>query len=83
MKALYFAWIRERVGKAEEELLPPATVATVGDLIAWLSSRGDRYAHAFEKPATVRVALDRMHARREATIAGVKEIAFFPPMTGG
>ena len=83
MKALYFAWIRERVGKAEEELEPPATVGTVGDLIAWLSSRGDDYAHAFEKPATVLVALDRAHARHEATIAGVKEIAFFPPMTGG
>jgi sulfur-carrier protein len=83
MKALYFAWIRERVGKAEEELEPPPGIATVGDLIAWLSMRGDRYAHAFETPATVRVALDRSHAKHEATIAGVKEIAFFPPMTGG
>jgi len=83
MKALYFAWIRERVGKSEEELAPPDTVATVGDLISWLSNRDERYAHAFEKPAAVRVALDRTHARREAAIAGVKEIAFFPPMTGG
>jgi len=83
MKALYFAWIRERVGKAEEELEPPSTVRTVGDLIAWLSCRDEDYAHAFGKPKTVRVALDRTHARHEATIAGAKEVAFFPPMTGG
>ena len=51
MKAVYFAWVRERVGKAEEELDPPATVTTVGDLIAWLSKRGEGYAHAFEKPS--------------------------------
>jgi molybdopterin synthase sulfur carrier subunit len=83
MKALYFAWVRERVGKAEEELDPPATVATVGDLIAWLSRRGEGYARAFEKPLAVRAALDRVHARSDALIAGAKEVAFFPPMTGG
>ena len=83
MKALYFAWVRERVGKAEEELDPPATVATVGDLIAWLSRRGEGYAHAFDKPLAVRAALDRVHARSDALIAGAKEVAFFPPMTGG
>jgi sulfur-carrier protein len=83
MKALYFAWVRERVGKAEEELNPPATVTTVGDLIAWLSKRGDGYAHAFDQPLAVRAALDRVHARNDASIAGAKEIAFFPPMTGG
>ena len=83
MKALYFAWVRERVGKAEEELDPPATVATVGDLIAWLSRRGEGYAHAFDKPLAVRAALDRVHARNDALIAGAKEVAFFPPMTGG
>jgi sulfur-carrier protein len=83
MKALYFAWVRERVGRAEEELDPPPTVMTVGDLVAWLSRRGEGYAHAFEKPAVVRAALDRVHARSDARIAGVKEVAFFPPMTGG
>jgi sulfur-carrier protein len=83
MKALYFAWVRERVGKAEEELNPPSTVATVGDLIAWLSEQGEGYAYAFEKPAAVRAALDRVHARSDARIAGAKEVAFFPPMTGG
>jgi molybdopterin synthase sulfur carrier subunit len=83
MKALYFAWVRERVGKAEEELDPPATVATVGDLIAWLSRRGEGYARAFDKPLAVRAALDRVHARADARIADAKEVAFFPPMTGG
>ena len=83
MKALYFAWVRERVGKAEEELDPPPTVKTVGDLIAWLCERGEGYARAFDKPAAVRAALDRVHSRNEASIIGAKEVAFFPPMTGG
>jgi len=71
MKLIYFAWVRERVGRSEEELDPPPEVATVGDLIAWLSRRGEGYAYAFEKPATVRAALDRVHARHSAPIAGV------------
>jgi molybdopterin synthase sulfur carrier subunit len=83
MKALYFAWVRERVGKAEEDIDPPATVATVGDLIGWLSNRGEGYARAFDRPLTVRAALDRVYARSDASIAGVKEVAFFPPITGG
>ena len=83
MKALYFAWVRERVGMEEEELDLPPSVATVGDLIAWLSERGEGYARAFEKPMAVRAALDRVHARNDASIAGAKEVAFFPPMTGG
>jgi sulfur-carrier protein len=83
MKAVYFAWVRERVGKAEEELNPPPTVKTIEDLVAWLSRQGENYAHAFEKPSNVRAAIDRVHVRREASIAGAKEVAFFPPMTGG
>jgi sulfur-carrier protein len=83
MKAFYFAWVRERVGRAEEELDPPPTVATVGDLVAWLSERGEGYARAFGKPAAVRAALDRVHARSDVRIEGAKEVAFFPPMTGG
>jgi molybdopterin synthase sulfur carrier subunit len=83
MKALYFAWLRERVGLSEEIIEPPVSVQTVGDLIGWLAGRGDAYAHAFEKPDVVRVALDKRHARKEAKIAGVAEVAFFPPMTGG
>jgi sulfur-carrier protein len=83
LKILYFAWVRERVGKAGEEIEPPAGIATVGDLITWLSRRGEEYAHAFENPKVIRAAIDRNHVRSDATIAGAKEIAFFPPMTGG
>ena len=83
MKVLYFAWVRERVGKTQEDVKPPAGVATVGDLMAWLSRRGDEYAHAFDNPKVIRAAIDRRHVRADAPIAGAGEIAFFPPMTGG
>ncbi len=83
MKVLYFAWVRERVGKEEETVDPPADVRTVADLVAWLSGRGEEYAHAFENAAVVRAAIDRMHVRPDTPIAGAGEIAFFPPMTGG
>ncbi len=83
MKAVYFAWVRERIGLAEEEIDPPASVATVGDLVDWLSRRDERYAHAFENPKVIRAALDRAHVKPDARIAGAREVAFFPPMTGG
>jgi molybdopterin synthase sulfur carrier subunit len=83
VKLLYFAWVRERVGKPQEDVEPPAGVTTVGDLMAWLAGRGDEYAHAFENPKVIRAAIDRTHARPDAAIAGAREIAFFPPMTGG
>jgi sulfur-carrier protein len=83
VKVLYFAWVRERVGKPEEDIDPPAGVATVGELINWLSARGEEYAHAFENPKVIRAAIDRSHVRPDAAIAGAREVAFFPPMTGG
>ena len=83
MKLVYFAWVRERVGKAEEEIAPPASVATVAELVAWLSKRGEEYAHAFENPNVIRAAIDKRHVKAGAAIAGAREIAFFPPMTGG
>lgn len=83
MKVKYFAWVRERIGLAEEQVEPPAGVRTVGELIAWLSERGEGYAYAFEKPKVIRAAIDHVHVRPDATIAGADEIAFFPPMTGG
>ena len=83
MKLVYFAWVRERVGKAEEEVAPPASVKTVTELIGWLSGRGEEYAHAFENPKVIRAALDRRHVRPDTAIAGAREVAFFPPMTGG
>jgi molybdopterin synthase sulfur carrier subunit len=83
MKLLYFAWVRERIGKAEEVVEPPPSVRTVGDLIAWLASRGEEYAYAFENASIIRAAIDRTHVRPDTAIAGAREIAFFPPMTGG
>lgn len=83
MKLVYFAWVRERIGKAEEEIALPQSVGTVADLIGWLSRRGEEYAHAFENPKVIRAAIDRIHARPESSIADAREIAFFPPMTGG
>jgi molybdopterin synthase sulfur carrier subunit len=83
MKVKYFAWVRERVGKAEETLEPPPGVLTVADLIAWLAGRDEAYAHAFETPRVIRAAIDHAHVRPDAAIAGAREIAFFPPMTGG
>jgi molybdopterin synthase sulfur carrier subunit len=83
MKILYFAWIRERVGKTEEDLSPPASVQTVADLVNWLKGRGEEYAHAFDNPKVVRAALDRVHVKSDAKIANAREIALFPPMTGG
>ncbi len=83
MKLLYFAWVRERIGKAEENVDPPEGVATVGDLMAWLARRDEQYAYAFENAKVIRAAVDHRHARPDASIAGASEIAFFPPMTGG
>ncbi|GJD80132.1 molybdopterin converting factor subunit 1 [Methylobacterium gregans] len=83
MKLVYFAWVRERVGRPEEVVEPPAEVRTLADLVGWLRGRGEEYAHAFENPRVVRAAIDRVHAKPEASIAGAAEIAFFPPMTGG
>jgi len=83
VKLLYFAWVRERIGKTEEVVDVPAGLATVGDLITWLAGRGEEYANAFANPKVVRAAIDRAHVRADAPIAGAREIAFFPPMTGG
>jgi molybdopterin synthase sulfur carrier subunit len=83
VKALYFAWVRERIGLAEEEIAPPASVTTVAELIAWLKRRGENYAAAFANERAIRAALDRRHVKSDQPIAAAKEIAFFPPMTGG
>jgi molybdopterin synthase sulfur carrier subunit len=83
MKLRYFAWVRERVGKTDEDIDVPAGIATVGELMTWLAARGEEYASAFENPKVIRAAIDRSHVRPEAAIAGAREIAFFPPMTGG
>ena len=83
MKVRYFAWVRERVGLAEEDLDPPPSIATIADLVAWLTKRGEGYAYAFENPKVIRAAIDKSHVRADAPIRGATEIAFFPPLTGG
>ncbi|MEZ5785091.1 MAG: molybdopterin converting factor subunit 1 [Xanthobacteraceae bacterium] len=83
MRILYFAWVRERIGVPEETVVPPAEIRTVGELMTWLAGRGEEYAHAFDQPGVIRAAIDRAHVRPDAAIAGAREIAFFPPMTGG
>jgi sulfur-carrier protein len=83
VKLLYFAWVRERIGRAEEVVDPPAGVATVADLMTWLAGRGEEYAFAFENPKFIRAAIDRTHVKASAPVAGAREVAFFPPMTGG
>lgn len=83
MKLVYFAWVRERIGRADEEIVLPADVATAGALLDWLKDRGPEYEHALAEPAAIRVAVDRIHAGRETPLAGASEVALFPPMTGG
>ncbi len=83
MKLVYFAWVRERIGRPEETLDLPPDVATVADLVAWLKGRGEEYAYAFEAEGVVRAAVDRVHAKPETALVGASEVAFFPPMTGG
>jgi molybdopterin synthase sulfur carrier subunit len=83
MKIVYFAWLRERLDKTEEDLDVPASVQTVEELMAWLKTRGEEYELAFDNPKVIRAAIDKTHVRPDASIAGAAEIAFFPPMTGG
>jgi sulfur-carrier protein len=83
MKIRYFAWVRERIGKPEEDVTVPAEVGNVAELIKWLSARGEEYAYAFENPGMIRAAIDRVHVKPQTTLTGASEIAFFPPMTGG
>lgn len=78
---LYFAWVRERVGLNREQV--DTRAATVRDLIAELAAREDRYAAAFADLTSLRVALDQNLSNFDAPLAGVREVAFFPPMTGG
>ena len=78
---MYFAWVRERIGVPFEDV--QTTAETVSDLLAELSAREDRYAAAFADVSALRVALDQELADFSAPLAGVREVAFFPPMTGG
>lgn len=81
MDVLYFAWVRERIGVPREKV--ETTAATVAELVDELRAREDRYAFAFSDLSALRVALDQDLADFDAALDGVREVAFFPPMTGG
>jgi molybdopterin synthase sulfur carrier subunit len=81
MKVLYFAWLRERIGASREEV--ESAAATVADLVEELRAREPRYEAAFADLSAIRVALDQEMADFDAPLAGVREVAFFPPVTGG
>ncbi|MDR3473799.1 MAG: molybdopterin converting factor subunit 1 [Devosia sp.] len=83
MKILYFAWLRERLNKGEEEVSPPPEVETVDDLMTWLAANDEATALAFERRRIIRAAVDAEIATPETAIASAKVVAFFPPMTGG
>ncbi|MFW8635445.1 molybdopterin converting factor subunit 1 [Cribrihabitans pelagius] len=81
MDILYFAWVRERIGLPREKV--ETSAATVADLVAELTAREERYAAAFADLSALRVALDQELAEFSSPLDGVREVAFFPPMTGG
>ena len=83
MKVLYFAWLRERLNRGEEEVSPPPDVTTIADLIDWLAARDETFALAVEKRSLIKTALDARLVAHTAPIAGAKVVALFPPMTGG
>ena len=83
MRILYFGWVRTNIGLAEEEISLPPQVENVEDLIGFLRDQGDGYRTAFENIRTIRVAVDQEMAGMETLLSGSKEIALFPPMTGG
>jgi molybdopterin synthase sulfur carrier subunit len=83
LKVLYFAWVRERIGRAEETIDLPADVRTVADLKRHLTGCGPEYEHAFEHADVIRAAIDQTHVKPTAELAGAREVAFFPPVTGG
>jgi len=80
---LYFAWVKEKVGLSEETVSPPETVSTVSDLMIWLGARSAGHAAAFADGRMVKAAVDQVHGGPATSVKGAKEVAFFPPVTGG
>ncbi len=83
MKLVYFAWVRQKVGRAEEVVDVPREVATVGALASWLQARGGGYAEAFADLKRMRAAVNQEHVDFAAPVSAGDEVAFFPPVTGG
>jgi molybdopterin synthase sulfur carrier subunit len=83
LRLLYFAWVKEKTGVAAEDVAVPDSVGTVAELIAWLKTRGPEFANAFDQAEVIRTAIDQAHVQHDARIGDAREIAFFPPVTGG
>jgi len=83
VKLLYFAWVRQKLGRSEEDLSLPPGVSTVEQLANYLRDRGDGYASVFSEPQRLRPAVNQEHAKWDASVRDEDEVAFFPPVTGG
>jgi len=83
IELLYFAWVREAIGIGSEQVDPPAEVTTIADLVDWLGARGGGYATAFADRQRLRAAVDQAFVPLDTPIAGAREVALFPPVTGG
>jgi len=83
MKILYFAWLKSKVGIAEEAVTPPADIATVAALLDWLATRGPKHAAALANRSIVRVAVNQEYAGPDHPVRPGDEVALFPPVTGG
>ena len=83
MKVLYFAWLRTKIGVAQEQVEPPPGVTDVGSLVEWLKTRGPKHAEALANTAVVKVAVNQEHVPFDHPVAAGDEVALFPPVTGG
>lgn len=83
LDVLYFAWVRERIGHGQDRVELPAEVGTVSDLISWLAARGPGYAAALGDQAKLRAAIDQTFVPLDSILADAREVAIFPPVTGG
>jgi molybdopterin synthase sulfur carrier subunit len=83
IEMLYFAWVREAIGRGAERVDPPAQASTIDSLLDWLATRSEGHGEAFADRARLRAAIDQEFVGLDAKIAGAREIAIFPPVTGG
>ncbi len=83
MKLLYFAWLKVKIGVAEEEVAPPPEVTTVAELLDWLETRGPGYVEALADRSALGVAVNQEYARPDEPVGPDDEVALFPPVTGG
>lgn len=83
MTVLYFASVKEKIGLSREDVTPPASVVTVNDLMDWLATRSAKHDAAFANRTTIKSAVDQTHVPLSATLGDAREVAFFPPVTGG